>query len=67
MPRNTFNLTPELLPMMSAAIEAAGRVVAAQVEKGYATSWKSSEEYGAWIAAVAASTIANLVPDRRGR
>jgi hypothetical protein len=67
MPRNTFNLPPELLPMMNAAIEAAGRVVAAQVEKGLLPLLKDSDEYGAWIAAIAASTVASLVPDRRGR
>jgi hypothetical protein len=68
MPKETegsFMLTPELLPLMEAAIKAAGQVVAAQVDKGYASSWKTSEEYGAWIASIAASTITHLTPVKR--
>lgn len=61
---DSFNLKPELLPLMAAAIQAAGPVVAAQVEKGHFPINTSSEEYASWIAAIAASTITKLTPVR---
>lgn len=53
----------KFLPVMAAAVEAAGQVVAAGVAKGRYYHDTTSEVYGSHIAAVAGQIMKALVPN----
>ncbi len=61
MAKTGFDITTDELPMMTAAIEAAGTVIGALIQAGKYNE-QDSERLGIAIAAIAANTFTALTP-----